>query len=86
MHDNIVYPEDVEQVEPKRPAAPKKIEQPKRPNSFEFEFWIEAPSAHRVTVAGEFNGWNKDSIALEKQGNSWRLMHMLPIESSKQHY
>ena len=62
--DSIVYPEDVAEQKPKRPSPPKKIEQPKRPTSFEFEFWIEAPTAHKVTVAGEFNGWNKDSLPL----------------------
>jgi hypothetical protein len=32
------------------------------PTDFDFEFWLEAPFANKVTVAGEFNGWNKDVL------------------------
>jgi hypothetical protein len=31
---------------------------------FEFEFWLENNFASKVSVAGEFNGWNKDATPL----------------------
>lgn len=36
-------------------------------------------------MAGEFNGWNKESLSLRKEGATWRIMHTLPIEN-KAHY
>ncbi len=33
-------------------------------------FAVWAPSAHRMTVTGDFNGWNPDSHALQQRGSS----------------
>jgi Glycogen recognition site of AMP-activated protein kinase/Carbohydrate-binding module 48 (Isoamylase N-terminal domain) len=35
------------------------------------------PSAHKVTVAGEFNNWNADALILEKKGTTWQLQMYL---------
>jgi 1,4-alpha-glucan branching enzyme len=43
-------------------------------------------NASSVSVAGEFNAWNKDSLHLEKNGNRWSRRIELPIEFSKHEY
>ena len=91
--DTTVYPE--EDDEPKKTKPMQKVEKVVKPppvvhqppaTSFEFEFWIESPFASKVSVAGAFNGWNKDALHLEKQGNTWRKKATLPIDASKSSY
>lgn len=42
------------------------------PTSFEYEFYIDAPTATSVAVAGEFNGW-KPTVSLSKAGGgTWK--------------
>lgn len=71
--DPTVYPseDDAKRSKPKSQPnvpvvpIPAPVQTP-APTSFEFEFWIESPFASSVSVAGAFNGWNKDALHLEK--------------------
>jgi hypothetical protein len=52
---------------------------------FEFEFWLQNDFAAKVSVAGEFNGWNKESTPLQRKGNKWVRSITLPLGGKAQY-
>ena len=48
-------------------------------SDFEVEFSLESHFASKVTVAGEFNGWNKDATPLQRKGTKWVRTMTLPL-------
>jgi 1,4-alpha-glucan branching enzyme len=49
-------------------------------------FAVWAPAAERVTVMGDFNGWDKDGPSLEPQGSSGVWQGFIPDVSKGAHY
>lgn len=43
------------------------------------EFKISAPTAKRVTIAGDFNGWKADNLSAKKSKNGlWKATASMP--------
>ena len=44
-----------------------------------YKFKLYAPNAKKVTLAGDFNGWDPNSIPMKKEGDSWVFrLHLAP--------
>lgn len=44
-----------------------------------YKFKLFAPNAKKVMLVGDFNGWNPNSIPMQKEGDSWAFrLHLLP--------
>jgi 1,4-alpha-glucan branching enzyme len=50
------------------------------------EFKLKAPSAKKVGLVGDFNGWKQDTLTLQRQGKDgvWELL--VPLPRGRYHY
>ena len=58
-----------------------------RPASQEMEFTLAAPNAKKVSIAGQFNDWNTQSMPMKKAKNGlWTIKLKLPLGKCEYKY
>lgn len=58
--------------------------QKNKPSEVVITFKIAMPDAQAVTLAGDFNGWDTESLKLKKQNGSWEIK--LPLSPGRYQY
>jgi hypothetical protein len=74
-----VPPSHNAQIPPMHPRFPGRRPDPAQPELRFVKFTVKIANAKSVNVAGDFNRWNQDSIALVKRAkNTWGTIIALP--------
>jgi hypothetical protein len=65
---------------------PATAELPGSPTTVRVRFTFRAPGAHKVAVAGSFNGWSQDALLLEEPGGDGLFVGSTPLPAGLHEY